>query len=67
MTTKELPEVPTDLTQVEVTVDVFRLIRANDEMRPRNLWILIKEELSEIPEEMLKEAIKNLYERETTI
>lgn len=52
-----------EITQSEVTMEVFRLIRANDQMKPERLWKLIKEYLPDVSKQMITEALLYIYQR----
>lgn len=52
------------LSQAEVTAEVFQFIRVvgeNRKINAKHLWELIQDHFSEIPKEMLAEAVKFLY------
>ena len=53
----------TQLSQAEVTAHLLKLIRANDRMGVTNLYKLIKQELPDIPDNMLAKAYLFLYKR----
>ncbi len=50
------------MTQEEITAEVFKVIRANEYVSVKRLWILIKEHLPDTPEVNLRKALQWLYE-----
>lgn len=51
------------LSQIEVTAEVFRIIRGYDGRSAGRLWQIIQQVLEDVPVEMLKEAIRQLKEK----
>lgn len=51
------------LSQKQVTVLVFDIIRAYEGRSAKILWLIIRRSMEDVPEEMLKEAIRYLNEK----